>query len=223
MSRIEILWRWMVATCGGGLLCWLMVCCLTFAGAMLPFGSIDEMARELSSGLRPIWLIFWGLVTILLLFGFIVGAAQRKLLSRYFSKHWVKANVIAWGLALLSSITCLFLGFSGPIEAITLSTLIAAVILGTIQWRSLPIALHTLVSLLWWIFVNTCAIAVGALMVYWTVWVLILDNRIIFAILEPLFPLKAALLALAGLLPYSTITGFGLVAILGVDGAKPTK
>jgi hypothetical protein len=51
-------------------------------------------------------------------------------------------------------------------------------------------------------------------MVYWAVWVLIIDNRIIFAVFEPLFPLKAAMIVFAGVLPYSIITGLGLSTLL---------
>jgi hypothetical protein len=215
MSRIEILWRWIVATSGGGLLCWLAVCCLTFAVAMIPFQSVDEMVRESSKGLGPVDLVLLALVTIMLLFGLIVGAAQRRLLPHHFSIRWIHANIIAWALALLSPIACLFIIFGRPTEAIALSTLAAGLLLGIIQWWSLPGSVRTASNLIWWVFSSIVGLAMGALFIYWAVWVLIIDNRVIFAILEPFFPLKATLIALAGLLPYSIITGFGLVQLIG--------
>jgi hypothetical protein len=216
MSRIEILWRWIVATSGGGLLCWLVVCCLTFAGAMIPFRSVDEMVRELSRGLGPVSLVFWALIAIILMFGLIVGAAQRRLLPQHFSIRWIYWNIISWALAFLSPVASLFILIGRPTEAIAVSTLVAGLLLGVGQWWSLPGSVRTIPNLIWWVISSIGGLAMGALFIYWAVWVLIIDNRVIFAVLEPFFPLKATLIALAGLLPYSIITGFGLVQLKGV-------
>jgi hypothetical protein len=91
MSHFEVFGRWVMATCLGALVCWLLVYSVSFLYAVLPYGSIAAMERARSGSLGAFDILLLALVMVLLLFGLFLGFAQRRFLTAYFDRGWIGA------------------------------------------------------------------------------------------------------------------------------------
>jgi hypothetical protein len=213
LSGKYIVGRWILATCLGGVFCWIFVCVLGLLFLVLSFGDVQVAQEAAFYGLNGLFLLVVMALGTLLFFGLITGLTQRHLLRPMLGRQWLLASTIGWFLAFAvpAGISWLLLQSADwgrtPILVGLLGIALGSWALSTCQWLALPPYIKTAGSKGAWLVLTALGLVVGVVLIYLSIMALIEVGHLRSFIFNLGALGELAGILVIGLLPYSITTG----------------